>query len=156
MHYTCVLGKLVSQQALTIKSQTSANELSNIFSLGYAQLREYLAEYKEAPAGPAFAIYHDMDRKNLNVEFGYPVSASLSGNANIHLASTPTGKAVSCTHIGPYADLEHAYFALLKWVKDNGYEVSGITYEVYLNDPEFTPQDRLVTQVFLLIRSISL
>jgi effector-binding domain-containing protein len=48
---------------------------------------------------------------------------------------------------GRYGDITPAYDALTQFVKEQGYEPTGISYEFYLNDPAETPQEQLQTQI---------
>ena len=156
MSIKCELRVLKSQPSLSMRTKTTAEELPEVFNTGFAQILEYLQERNAAPAGDPFAIYYNLDIRNLDVEFGFPVSVSLSGTDTIHSSQTPSGKSVTCMHIGPYSEVESSYRALTEWLKDYGYEAKGIAYEVYLNDPIDTEPDKLKTQIYELIRTIEL
>ena len=66
---------------------------------------------------------------------------------DIQASQVPGGKLGYAMHIGPYGDIAPAYEALTQFVKEQGYEPTGVSYEFYLNDPEETPQDQLQTQI---------
>jgi len=151
MSFKCELMELASQPALSIRLRTAAQDLPQVFGKGYGEIAQYLGELQEQAAGPPFAIYYNMDMQDLDVEFGFPVSTSLTGMGNIDASETPGGKSASCLHIGPYSDVEPTYNALFQWIKDNGYEATGVAYEMYLNDPEQTPPEKIETQIHLLI-----
>lgn len=153
MSFKCELTNLVPQSALSIRLRTTAQELPQVFGKGYGEIAQYLGELQEQPGGSPFAIYYNMDMQNLDVEFGFPVSKNLNGRGDIQASETPSGESASCVHVGPYNDVEAAYNALFQWIKDNGYEPTGVTYEVYLNDPDETPPEKLETEIFLLIRT---
>ena len=156
MSIKCELRVLKSQPSLSMRTRTTVEELPEVFNSGFAQILEYLQESNAAAAGDPFAIYYNLDIRNLDVEFGFPVSVSLSGTDTIHSSQTPSGKSVTCMHIGPYSEVESSYRALTEWLKDYGYEAKGIAYEVYLNDPIDTEPDKLKTQIYELIRTIEL
>ncbi len=151
MSFKCELIDLVSQPTLSIRMRTSVEELPQVFGKGYGEIAQYLEELQEQPVGPPFAIYYNMDMQNLDVEFGFPIPMNLKGKNNIQISETPSGKSVSCIHVGPYSDVDAAYNALFQWIKDGGYKATGVTYEVYLNDPDETPPEKLETQIFLLV-----
>jgi effector-binding domain-containing protein len=46
-----------------------------------------------------------------------------------------------------YSNMPPAYVVLSEWIKENGYEVTGVAYEMYLNDPAQTPPLELMTQI---------
>jgi len=153
MSINCELKKLASQPTLSIRLKTAAQDLPQVFGKGYGEIAQYLGELQEQPAGPPFAIYYNMDMQNLDVEFGFPISKNLDGRGDIHTSETPSGESVSCVHVGPYNEVEPTYNTLFQWIKENGYEATGATYEVYLNDPDETPPEKLETQIFLLVRA---
>jgi effector-binding domain-containing protein len=156
MSIRCEFTQLAPQPSLSIRLRTSSAELPEVFAKGYVEIARYLQECKIKPAGTHFAIYYNLDMRNLDVEFGFPVSASVSGRDNIQASQTPSGKSVTCLHTGSYNEVEPWYRALTEWIKDNGYESAGIAYEVYLNDPCDTPPDKLKTQIYQLIRTLEL
>jgi len=156
MSIKCEFTEIRSQACLSIRLRTSAAERSDVFSRGYGAIAQYMQECKVEPAGCPFAIYYNLDMRGLDVEFGFPVSGSVSGNDDIQPGKTPGGKSVTCLYIGPYSDVGSSYRALTEWIKDNGYEAAGIAYEVYLNDPIATPPEKLKTQVYQMIRHLEL
>ena len=82
-----------------------------------------------------------------NIEIGFPVPKKIAGKDNIQAGEMPAGKIATCVHIGPYSDIAPAYTALSEWIKANGYEATGVAYEMYLNDPSQTPPQELMTRI---------
>jgi len=145
--------ELAPQPALSIRMRAAAQDLPQIFGKGYGEIAQYLGELQAQPAGPPFAIYYNMDMQDFDVEFGFPVSTNLTGRDNIHSNETPSGKSASGLHIGPYSDVESTYNALFQWIKDSGYEATGVAYEMYLNDPDQTLPEKLETKIFLPVKT---
>ena len=81
--------------------------------------------------------------QNLDIEFGFPVGRRLAGKSDIQASEIPGGKVATCLYTGPYSEIEPAYNALSQWIKDNGYEATGVACEMYLNDPAQTPPPRV-------------
>jgi effector-binding domain-containing protein len=88
-----------------------------------------------------------MDMQDLDVEIGFPVSGSLPGKGEIQPGEIPGGKAATCLHVGPYTEVGPAYEALMQWIMENGFEATGVAYEMHLNDPAQTPPEELKTQI---------
>ena len=149
MSFKCELVELSSQLAMSIRTRTTVQDLPQLFANGLGAIAQYLGELNEQPAGPPFAIYYNMDMQDLDVEIGFPVSITHPGRSNIQASETPSGKSAACLHVGPYSDVEPTYNALFQWIKDNGYEATGVAYEIYLNDPDETPPEKLETQIYL-------
>ncbi|WNO11136.1 AraC family transcriptional regulator [Teredinibacter sp. KSP-S5-2] len=61
------------------------------------------------------------------------------------------GRYATITHFGPYEKLSDTYRALYgKWLKDSGYEAADKPcIEIYMNDPESTAPEDLVTDIYL-------
>ena len=152
MSFKCELVELTSRPALTIRTRITAQEIPQVFGDGFYEIGKYLEEVKAPLPDTAFAIYYNMDMQDLDIEFGVPLSQSLNGKDQIQASETPGGKSASCIHIGPYSEVEAAYNALFKWIKDNGYEPAGVAYEIYLNDPQETPPEKLETRIHLLLK----
>ena len=153
MSIKCALVELVPQPSLSIRAVTTAQDLPVIVANGFGKIMQYLKEFKQHTAGRPYAKYYNLDLRNLDVEFGIPIQQRFSGRDNIRASETPKGKAVNCLHIGPYSDVAPSYRALVEWMKDKGYEGAGLAYEVYLNDYENTPPEKLQTQIYEMIRT---
>ena len=122
-----------------------------MFGKGYGEIVQYLEELGEQPIGPPFGAYYNMDMEDLDIELGFPVGRELPGRAHIQAGEIPGGQVATCLHIGPYSEMEPAYAALTEWIKDNGYEATGVVYELYLNNPDETPPAQ--TQIVFPLKS---
>ena len=152
MDYVCELKEGSDQPVLSRRLRTSVDRLPQVMGETYGAIAGYLAEIAEAPAGPPFAAYYNMDMQDLDVEIGFPVAKKLPGRGDIQAGEIPAGKMAACLHIGPYSDVHLAYNALFQWVQEQGHEATGVAYETYLNDPGETPPQELRTQVVLRLR----
>jgi len=55
------------------------------------------------------------------------------------------GLSAQIMHIGPYAAEEPTIARLHRFIKENGYELSGKHHEIYLSDPRRTAPEKLRT-----------
>jgi effector-binding domain-containing protein len=56
-------------------------------------------------------------------------------------------------HRGPYDEIGPAYHTIAGWIQDHGHEVASATREVYLTDPDETPDEAdYLTEVQFPIR----
>jgi effector-binding domain-containing protein len=147
MEYKCELKEQIAQPALSVRTRTPVGNLPKVMGDSYMSIAQYLAEIGQRPAGDPFAIYHNMDMKDLDVEMGFPVTHTLPGNGTIDSTELPGGKVGTCLYVGPYNEIERGYDALSDWMVSNHYAGSGIAYEVYLNDPGETPPHELKTLI---------
>jgi effector-binding domain-containing protein len=147
MPYECKLEEQTAQPTLSIRQRVSSQELAQALGESYGTIARYLGELGEHPAGPPFAIYYNMDMENLDVESGFPVAEELPGRGEIQPGELPGGKVATCLYTGPYDGIETAYNTLGRFVEKNGYQPTGMSYELYISDPQTTPPDELQTQI---------
>lgn len=153
MSYKCEVKEQAAQPALSIRTRTSVQDIPQVLGKAYGAIAQYLGELGEQPAGPPFTAYYNMDMQNLDIEIGFPVSRQFSGKDEIQASEIPAGKVATCLYTDPYSEMEPAYNALSRWIEDNGYEASGVAYEMYLNDPDQTPPQELQTQIAFLLKT---
>ncbi len=146
MSYNCELKEQPAQPALTVRTRAAVQDLPQLFGKTYGEIMRYLGELGEQPAGMPFAAYYNMDMQNLDVEIGFPVARKLAGKGDIRAGEFPGGKVATVLHIGPYDQCSAAYDALAQWIKDHGYEATGVAYEIYMDGPE-TPPEKIRTQI---------
>uniref|UniRef100_UPI003F778755 AraC effector-binding domain-containing protein n=1 Tax=Chlorobaculum tepidum (strain ATCC 49652 / DSM 12025 / NBRC 103806 / TLS) TaxID=194439 RepID=UPI003F778755 len=149
--FVCELKELAPVPALLIRTQTTMSELGSLFEAGYHDILQLLAGQGKSPSGPPFARYFGMSAGTFEVEFGFPVEGGVEGSGRVVTGLTPSGKAASSLYIGPYGEIEAVYDALMKWVDDNGFDLSGEAYEIYLDAPAETAPDQLRTRVSLML-----
>ena len=152
MSYKCEIKEHPTKPALTVRKKVSVQELPQVLGMTYGIIAQYLGELGEQPIGPPFVAYYNMDMQNLDIEIGFPVSKKLPEKGDIKASEMAGGKVATCLHTGPYDKIEPAYNTLNKWIEDNGYEATGVAYEIYLNDPRETPPQELQTQILFPLK----
>jgi effector-binding domain-containing protein len=135
------------QPVLSIRTRTSVDQLPDLVGQSYAAIMQYLQEAGGAPSGVPFAAYFNMDMQDLDVELGFPVAQALPGQGQIQPGAIPAGMVATCLYTGPYPQMGAAYEAITQWIKDHGYEPSGVSYEYYLNSPADCPPEELQTRI---------
>lgn len=77
------------------------------------------------------------------------VGPEVEGDGEGMIAEIPGGEYAVVLHKGPYDQLEKTYMWLYGvWLPKSGREASMRPgYEVYLNDPQFTPPEELLTEI---------
>jgi effector-binding domain-containing protein len=95
-------------------------------------------------------VYRPRDDGSTDIECGVEVAGPFEPIGDVVYSETPSGLAVTMTHVGPYDQLGTSYEALARWSRDAGYNLSEICWEIYGdwdNDPA-----RLCTDVFRLVK----
>ncbi len=107
------------------------------------------------PAGPPLAVYRGWDEGagRMTIDVGFPVApcdtSKLTGT--LHCGQTPSGKALKAVHHGPYARLHDSYDKLQAHMKKAGIPMPSSAWEVYLSDPDTTPEADLLTEIYMPI-----
>lgn len=152
MSYQCELIDLTAQPVLSVRARGAVKDLPAIMGRSYGVLGAYLGRMGQQPAGAPFVAYYNQDMQNLDLEIGFPVAQALPGQGEIQAGEIPGGKAVRCMHVGPYEKIKPAYEALGKWMQAKGHQGTGVCYEMYLNDPQQTPPEKLQTQILFPVK----
>ena len=98
-------------------------------------------------------IYHDdpkvTEPKNLRTDVCFTVSSPAQPRGEIGVKEIPGGKYLIFRYKGPYANLGAVYDTIYgHWIPQGGYTVSNSRgYESYLNSPESTPPEELLTEI---------
>ena len=132
---------------LSIRTRAAVQDLPKALGEGYAAIGQYMGESGTAPAGPPFVAYYNEDMQDLDLEIGFPVASPIEGRGEIQAGEIPGGTFASCFHLGPYKDIEQAYEAVMDWIEIEGGEPTGVSYELYLNDPDEVEEADLQTQI---------
>jgi effector-binding domain-containing protein len=152
MDYKCEIKELPVQPVLSIRAKSAVQELPQVLGASLGVIAQHLGSLGETPAGAPFVAYYNMDMQNLDIEVGVPVACPLAGQGNIQPSQIFGGKFATCLFVGPYSDVGPAYDALTQFVKDKGFEASGVAYEFYLNDPQTVQPAELQTQIYFPLK----
>jgi DNA-binding transcriptional MerR regulator len=92
---------------------------------------------------PCFAMWHDPEFRESNVdgEAGIFLKEPVKATGGVRVYELPPVAVASAIHAGSYQRLQEAYNALLHWVNDNGYQVTGPIRELYLQNSQPIRQD---------------
>jgi effector-binding domain-containing protein len=153
MSSTCEIFEQAAQPTLTIRAHAAVQNLPQLMGQSFGAIAGYLGELGEAPAGAPFAAYYNMDMQDLDVEMGIPVSSKLPGRGEIQSTEIPAGKYVTSLHTGPYDQCGPVYEAMNRWIAEHNYEVTGVAYEFYLNDPGEVSPDQLKMQIIFPLKN---
>ena len=147
MPHNCERLQQGSQPVISIKTRVPVQELPRALGSAFQTLEEYLREVGEAPVGPPYVAYTNMDMTNLEIEIGFPVTKQLPDREPVQAGEIPAGQIATCLYTGPYTAMKTAYDELTAWVNEHGYQPTGVSYEYYLNDPETTAPEDLQTRI---------
>ncbi len=121
----------------------------------FSAIGAFLGRSGVTPAGPPLAVYHDWDEGagRMTVDVGVPVASrdTTKATGEVHAGQTPSGKALKAVHHGPYPKLGDTYGKLEAHLKKAGMAMPAAAWEVYVSDPDKTPEADLLTEIYMPI-----
>ncbi len=119
----------------------------------YEVVNNFIESAETGVAGMPFAIYHEMNGEEIDLECGIPVTDLVEGNAQV---KTGTFEGVQCAtvdYIGDYRQLEDAHTALQSWIEEHRFKLAGPPLEFYMTDAASEPDpEKWLTKIYYPIR----
>jgi hypothetical protein len=96
-------------------------------------------------------LYHDQTQPGAPImcDFGVEVTRTFETAGDVYPTETPGGEAAVAVHRGPYHQMNEAHEAIREWMRSNGRQSAGHSWEIY-GDPKPDPADTETTVVYLL------
>jgi AraC family transcriptional regulator len=146
------LVTLEEQQVVTIRKTVPQSGLGQWFAEIYPLLFTEILGQGAQPAGAPFARYYNSDRAAFDTEAGIPFTGRITAPSGAKVTALPGGRAARTVHVGSYETLSQEYMRLEAWIREHGHEGGDGPWEVYVDDPDTTPHDRVRTEVYWPIR----
>lgn len=137
---------------LSVRYRTPLTELSQTMGTIYGEIASFMGARGIPFSGPPFAMYHNMDMNDLDVEIGFPLTTATAGKGRIAAGRLPGGAFATAKHTGPYSAIEETYNELMAYVKGKSRELENFMFEEYLNSPENTPPEKLETMIYFPLK----
>lgn len=118
----------------------------------YETLSAYLDQQGVQCSQPNLLLLHSRhelhdEGMSVDMEVAMPLLTALPGNEQISIRKLPGGLMACTVHTGDDLFLGRAYVALYRWMKDNGYRLTGPPRQVYLQHAEYMDPGQYVTEV---------
>ena len=139
-------------QTLSVRIFTSLNDMPNTLRKIYQEVAALFGKDDIVCTGSPFVIYYNMDMENLEIEAGFPVSGAKKDYGRVKRSKLPGGEQATAQHKGPYDTLEETYTKLAAFCKAEKREPEEYMYEEYLNSPEDTAVEDLLTNIYFLLK----
>jgi effector-binding domain-containing protein len=137
MHYDVTVKQLIAQPILSMRLKTAAAELGATAGKAYGELFGYLGRLGVRPVGPPFALYHDQEfrEQDMDVEYCVPTERRVAGNDRMQGRELEPATVACALHSGSYDSIGAGYRALTEWMQTHGHESAGAPREAYLVGP---------------------
>ncbi len=141
------------------RSSNDPSEIGRVMSEAFDALGAFARRYGLRFAGPPRSIYTGHGPEGSEFIVAVPVTAPPTqpveeGSATV--GEIPGGSALRFAHRGSYRQLITTYKRITEWMRETGrmeseadWEKYMPMWEEYLNDPESTPEDELLTHIYL-------
>ncbi len=105
-------------------------------------------------AGPVMSIYHDPECKerDIDVEVAIPIIGRIEVTGGAEVKNLPGARVLAVVHKGSYETLHLTYKEIFDYMARSGLEFAGPVRELYLNDPDKTPSEDLITEIQVPIK----
>lgn len=125
--------------------------ISETIGKAFTDVMAFIQANGVALTGPALSVYYGYDPRTVVFRAGFFVSREDAGKAagEIKAGVTPAGKVVHFIHKGPYSTLSESYGDLMAWLQARDLTLGAPTWEVYVDDPDSTPEAQLRTEIYV-------
>ena len=129
--------------------------VSDSMATAFTELAKKFEAMGRTPNG-AFSIYHKWDMKSGDCEYtaAIPVEQSFQLPEGLIGGTIPATKAVKVTHTGSYDHLGNAWSGAYMYQRSKKHKMNKAIdgYEIYVNDPQSTPEAELITEVYVPVK----
>jgi DNA-binding transcriptional MerR regulator len=118
----------------------------------YETLSAYLDQHGIQRSQPDILLLHSRhelhdDGMSIDVEIAIPLPTSMPGNEQIQIRTLPGGFMASTVHTGDDLSIGQAFVALYRWMKNNGYQLTGPPRHLHLQRADYLDPNHYVTEV---------
>jgi len=124
-------------EALVCTFTCNTPEMPAKMGESFGKVYAAIGAQKVQPQGMPFALYTDFDQATgvFTVTAGVPVSSGGMTSGDVKLTKFKPFTAAKGLHSGPYDELNGSYEVIMSYAKENNIELTGHSWEFYLNDP---------------------
>lgn len=132
------------------------------FKRGEGKFKEVIPQYfmelfmavaDKCVGAPLFVCHNTEATDSGEIDCCVPISEKTDFGEGIEVRELPSIKVLSAVYKGPYDKVAPAYVECMKYIKENGLELSGEpSREVYLNDPRKVAPEELLTEIQFAIK----
>jgi len=150
---------LVDVSAVLYAGKSHQSSMTDIGDSMAASLPEVFNAATHAGAeivGMPFSIYNKMDmvKNHCSYTAAIPVTSVVAMGNGVSCSERPACKALKVVHTGPYRHLGNAWSTGMGDMRHAKMKVDkkNPPFEVYVSDPANTPEDGLITEIYLPVR----
>ncbi|MCH5188572.1 MAG: MerR family transcriptional regulator [Oscillospiraceae bacterium] len=130
----------------------SSRQVMSVDEFGkyYGAIFERAAKERIKMTFTPIAVYHDKEFDPEGSDIEVAVCVENPAQADRVIAG---GLCAVTTHYGGYSNLSDAYGTMVEWINENGYEIAGPPYELYIkNQYDKLPPEEWETKIFFPVK----
>jgi effector-binding domain-containing protein/DNA-binding transcriptional MerR regulator len=141
MSYDVVIKELPAQHVAVFRTRIGPTDAGPIVAAGFGTLAGAIAQVGAEFAGPPYLVMTEMPDPETGgaIELAAPVIEPFSGCGDVTGEELPAILVASTMHRGPYEECGPAYKAIEAWIQSHGHASVGPPREIYLTNPQETP-----------------
>lgn len=128
-----------SQPILFIQRRVARTQLQPLFAQCFPKLYGHCVQSGLAMAGQPIARYVSTGTGLWTIDCAIPLVEPTSNEGEMQSGQLQTGPVAFAVHVGSYEQLPESNAAIEQWIEDNGLQVNGPAWEVYVTDPAEHP-----------------
>jgi effector-binding domain-containing protein/uncharacterized protein YndB with AHSA1/START domain len=134
-------------------SSTDPDEAGAALAQAHERLRKFLASRRLSEVAPPIRVMTHDDPSAVSFDAGIPIDRvpekAAPERSPVRIGRTEARRALRAVHRGSYADLRTTRDKLVAYATAHGYRIDGNVWDQPATDPRSTPDEQLVTHVFL-------
>jgi effector-binding domain-containing protein len=140
--------------AVSDSSDMNPMTIQSKYASAYKEIMGFMMKNKLQMSGPPVSITNSYSNTFFSFNAAIPFKQTFKGKTEgrVIIDSIPDSKVVMAVHIGPYSTLMNTYNLVMKYISDNKLEVSGRSWEEYIDDPTTTKSEKLRTNIYFPVK----
>jgi len=147
-------ASLTAKTIVYVKGSGTWDKAYDTIASSFKKIESYLDKEGLKPDGMPMTIFTATDDTGFEYQAAVPIAAPPKNppHGDMAVGQSPEGRALKFVHRGSYDDLDNTYEAITNYLDDKRLEAKDMFIEEYVTDPASTDKNKLVVNVYVLIK----
>jgi effector-binding domain-containing protein len=147
-------ASLTAKTIVYVKGSGTWDKAFDTISGAFKKIEGYLDKEGIKPDGMPMTIFTATDDAGFEYQAAVPIAQPPKNppHGDLSVGQSPEGRALKFVHRGSYDDLDNTYEAITNYLDDKRLEAKDLFIEEYVTDPASTDKNKLVVNVYVLIK----
>jgi effector-binding domain-containing protein len=145
---------LTAKTIIYVKGSGTWDKAFDTITGSFKKIKTYLDKEGLKPDGLPMTIFTATDDTGFEYQAAVPIAEAPKNppHGDIAMGQSPEGQALKFVHRGSYDDLDNTYEAITNYLDDKRLEAKDMFIEEYVTDPVGADPNKLVVNVYVLIK----